>query len=956
MRYGTTVGKGIGFLAGMAIALGVQAAPAEASFGLQVFKGQVVDASGAPFTQAAAHPFAASATIEFNTATDRFGGQSADGEFKDVIVELPPGFVGDPTAVPRCPDELLLDVSFQNGNFSNCPANTQIGTVELLVNSTGDSDPDRKIVPLFNLEPADDEPARFGFNLLGVAVTGTAEIRTGGDYGATVKFLNSNQSLKIRRAKTTLWGVPADPAHDVERDQVCFGPVSGPLSCLKAHGGGAQTTAGIPRRPFLTTAMNCSAGPLTTTLRVNSWQDPGTFHTASFDEDVDNGNAPLLVEGCAEVPFAPSLSVRPTNREPDSPTGLEVELSLPQNENPDGLAHAHLKKTVVTLPEGMTVSPAAAHGLGACTSAQIDIDGADAPTCPASSKVGTLSIDTPLLDDPLTGSVYLARQSDNPFGSLLAIYLVAHGPGVIVKLAGKVDADSATGRLTTTFDDNPQLPFSRFKLVLKGGPTAPLATPPTCGPKTVTSQLSPWTAADPDDPTAAETVSLTDTFDIECPGLGDFAPSLSAGTLSPVGGSFSPFALRIERADRQEVLDGLSVELPEGLLAKLRGVSLCPEDRARLGSCDLSSRIGSVNVGAGPGATPFFLKQPGSVHLTGPYGGGPYGLAIVVRAVAGPFDLGTVVLRQSIHVDPVDAHLTAIAREAVHIGLNGQRKVLADPIPTIVEGIPLRLRTAQVDVDRPGFTVNPTSCARKQVRATLRSQQGSVANVASTFRVGDCALLPFQPRLSLRLRGPRQMRTGGHPPLRAVLTQGAGQANIESARVTLPKAVVLDPSNSTDPRLVCGYDDGLRADCPSSSIIGRATATTPLLSRPLVGAVHLVQGIRFGPDGRRIRTLPTLLVKLRGEVAIDLRAKTSVRRNRLVTTFDQVPDAPVSRFALTIDGGREGILVVTRTARRKIDLCASRRIADVESDAQNGRRRDFRVPVRTACAQRRPFR
>jgi hypothetical protein len=419
-------------------------------------------------------------------------------------------------------------------------------------------------------------------------------------------------------------------------------------------------------------------------------------------------------------------------------------------------------------------------------------------------------------------------------------------------------------------------------------------------------------------------VHLSDSFDIDCPGQTGFAPFFTAGLADPVAGRFSPFQLELTRRDREQFIDGLNVELPKGLLAKVKGVSLCGDRDASVGTCPAASRVGGVTVDAGPGERPFSLG--GTMYLTEGYKGAPYGLSIVVRAIAGPLDLGTVVVRQAVWVDPTDAHLTAVS----------------DPLPTILEGIPLRLRTVRVNVDRPAFTVGPTSCAEQSVKGLIHSQQGASASVASRFQVGDCRSLPFKPALAMRLRGRRESHVGGHPGLSVMLRQAPGEANLQQVSARLPLSLALDPDNA---QTLCEYDDGLRKHCPKGSIIGRAVADSPLLPRPLSGPVYFVKGIRFGKNGRRIRTLPTLLIPLEGNIAIDLRAKSSVVGGHLVTTFSGLPDAAITRVRLSLLGGRHGILAVTGTR----GLCSARQLAGIQIDGQNGKRADQTISMRTPC-------
>jgi hypothetical protein len=541
--------------------------------------------------------------------------------------------------------------------------------------------------------------------------------------------------------------------------------------------------------------------------------------------------------------------------------------------------------------------------------------------CPEASKVATVTATTPLLDETLSGEVYVGSQlSDDPeSGDMFRIVLVLKQPqrGIFVKLLGKARASKQTGRLEVTFRDNPQVPVSEMTLRFKDGPRAPLATPLDCGPKTVTADFTSW---------GGQTASRSDSFTIACtPGLNGFAPSFAAGTLTPTGGAFSPFAVRIGRADGQQYLSGVSIDMPTGLLAKLKGVPLCGDIEANAGSCPAGSRVGTATVGAGPGSNPFYLT--GSASLTGPYKGAPYGLSVAVRAVAGPFDLGMVVVRQAIYIDPVDAHLS----------------VRSDQLPIIVKGVPLRLRSVNVDVDRPGFTINPTSCAPKRIAATFGGSGGAVSTSNQRLQATECQSLAFKPKLGLRLTGRTQVADGKHPGLKAVVTQRRGQANIGKVQVKLPLSLALDPENA---KALCEFDDGEKVNCPKASIIGSARAVTPVLNRALTGPVYFVKGIRIDKKtGRRIRTLPTLLVPLRGEVAIDLRAKSSIQDGKLVNTFEAVPDAPVSRFELNLKGGRNGILVVTGGR----NVCRGQQVAQVNSDGQNGKRRDFQVRMTTPC-------
>ena len=888
--------------------LAVGASQAQADFGFipGSAKADAFDANGDFETQAGAHPFAVTTEFKLNTRDDGAGFEIPDMQVRDVEVDLPQGFAGNPQALPRC--------SWAHLNaMLSCPLNTQVGVANVdwfPVNpprGTG-------FVAVYNMEPTDGHVAEFGFQTsLGINQL-VATVRPG-DNGIRIRATRIPQGGPVFGVGVTLWGVPGDPAHDADRGRQCQSGwedvATRDIWCPAAN----NPYVG-PVKPFLTNPTACN-GPLTTKFRARSWANPDVWESITAISSA-------VPDGCERLRFEPTMSAQPDVRTPDSPTGLEVKLNVPQTYGPNELATSTLRDAKVTLPEGMTVNPSSADGLGACSDAELALQSESDPTCPNSSKIGTLSVDTPLLPAPLTGSVYLGRQTAN---QLMRLFLVLKGQGLLVKIPGRVDPDPVTGQLVTTFEDSPQLPFTSLELRLNSGPRAPLATPPTCGVKTTFAELTPWSGG--------PTVTVSDSFTVDCPGITGFSPTFEAGGLRSEAGRFSPFAVRIERQDRQQYLDGVTLDLPGGLLARLKGVPLCPSDQMAAGTCAAGSRVGSATVGSGPGPHPFYLKsQP--VYLGGPYKGAPYSLSVASRVIAGPLDLGTVVVRQALRVDPEDAHVT----------------VESDPLPTIVEGVPLRLRGIYIDVDRPGFTLNPTSCAQKQIRATLHSQQGSISQVVAPFRASDCAALGFTPKLGMRLVGRNQMHSGGHPVLRAVLTQGSGQANVRAAKVTLPQNVVLDSRNSVDPKLLCGYDASLKADCPASSIIGEASLQTPLLDRPLSGPVHFVQGIRF-ENGNRIRSLPTLLVKLRGEVAIDLRSTTAVdSKDRLVSKFPNVPDARAGKFSLQINGGRKGILVVTENRRGRINLCNRRQTALVETDGHNGKRADYPVRVKTSCARK----
>jgi hypothetical protein len=952
---------------GVLATLAAAAVPAKAEFGVSVFDGGTFGpppegttdplVSGPAYTQAGGHPYEAWTAFQMNRLPTSDGFFTVDGgNFRNVRVDLPPGLVGNPTAVPQCPKtrRIPIDSADVNNNPPEefCPVESVVGSALLTFPPALQNGPvQNRPSVVFNVEPPPGVAASFALQFAGSQAFLDATLRADGEYAISVRTRNAVNAVPVLGVRVALWGVPADPRHDAQRC-IFLQPLdaaSFPPRCDGILGGEPGTPLGpnpfpsnLERKAFLTLPTACTPPGvgLETRMHLESYDTASAPADASFvshlppgfvwnDEstwDPSTWGPPQGPTGCDRLPFDPSFSAQPDSSTPDSPTGLTVNLGFPQEglDDPEGLATAHLRDTTVTLPEGMTINPSGAGGLEACTDAQVGFNSVTPVQCPEASKIATVTATTPVLEEELTGAVYVGSQlSDDPeSGDMFRIILALENVerGIFVKLLGKVRADTQTGRLTTTFAANPQLPVSAISLRFKDGPRAPLAMPPDCGTKTVDASISSW---------AGHLVRRTDSFDITCtPDMGLFAPSFQAGTVNPVGGAFSPFAVRINRPDRQQYMSGLTIEMPPGLIGKLKDIPLCPDAQANAGTCGIESRIGTATVGAGPGSNPFFID--GSVSLTGPYKGGPFGLSTAVRVIAGPFDLGMVVVRQAIHVDPVDAHIT----------------VVSDPLPTIVKGVPVRLRSINVDVNRPGFTLNPTSCGPKQIKATMVSTTGAIHQATQHFQVGDCQALPLRPRLRMRLTGRKQLRDRGHPGVRAVLTQGLGQANLKKVQVKLPLSLALDPERAQSDDL-CEFEAGLRVDCPESSIIGHARAITPVLNRPLEGPVYFVKNVRIHPrTGNPIRTLPTLLIPLKGEVDIHLRAQSDTQRGKLVNTFSAVPDAPVSRFELTLRGGRDGILIVNGNP------CRRSRVADVLMDGQNGKRRDRGIKIGMPCKKR----
>jgi hypothetical protein len=870
-------------------------------FGIANFdNATTADATGTPSTQAGGHPYAITTSIDFNTVNNplaTIGDLFPAAPPRDVVADLPPGLVGSTAGVDQCTaSELARSDGIEAKPL--CPATSQVGSTLVRLNGQGVFPYVFGPIPVFNMVPPPGAPAEFGFNLFGSVVTLTARLRSGTDYGLSVDASNIPESIAIAGTSLTFWGVPSDASHDSER--ACPGQKS-PWQAGPTCPSGARPSA------FLRNPTSCVAPAgaptqdgLVTNLSADSWNDPGArdgngaplagdprWQTASVVAHDRPGyplapgafGAHLLPTGCDKVPFDPTLKLQPTApARAGMPTGIAVDLDLPQTNDPTLIGESDLKRAVVTLPQGMSVSPSSADGLAACSPTQIGLHSTADPACPDSSKIGTVEIATPLIDQHLTGSVFLASQNDNPFHSLLAIYVVAQGAGVTVKLAGHVEADPSTGQLTTTFDDNPQVPFSKLHLEFMSGPRAPLVAPAACGTYTTHAALFSWSQPDVEvDSDSSFTVSRSSDGSACAPA--GFAPGFSAGSDGPEAGKSSPFRVRLTRADGDQQLSALTVDAPTGLLGKIASTVLCPDGAANAGSCTDGSRIGSVTVGAGAGASPFYI-QDGRAYITGPYKGAPYGLSIVVPAVAGPFDLGNVIVRAAIFLDRTTTQL----------------HVVSDPLPTILQGIPLDVRDVRVAIDKPGFIVNPTSCAPKRVAATVGSTAGAVAHLSSHFQVANCATLRFAPKLALTVGDRHHTKAGISTPLTATLTMPSGSANLHSVSVTLPGTI-----NALLPVInrACNRADFNAGHCTSATKVGTAVAVTPLLRDPLRGSAYFV---KTSPGH-----LPDLMVALRGPIAVDLTGKVSIPGGkRLGTTFNTIPDAPITKFTLRIVSGRNG--------------------------------------------------
>jgi hypothetical protein len=917
-------------------------------FGIEHFSVQSEEEGGVPTVHAGVHPFQLTTTLQLNSgpmkpaATRRESSVDQPAQPRNLRFALPVGLVGNATAVPRCS---MAD--FHGGAFLNlCPDDSAIGVASVTVVEKVNLGFLRLAVPVFNLPPAPGEPARFGFTAAGAPVVIDTAVDPDDRYRITASVSNASQVAEFLSGTVSLWGVPGDPRHDSARGWNCVYALEDLGPC--------QRPANLAENAFLREPVSC-VSPVAFAAQIEPWNvSPGTVLAgAPFVTD------PL--SGCNQIPFNPGIGSSATSKLAGSSSGFDFRLDMPNAGllDPKATAEGQAKKVEVVLPEGMTVNPSKGEGLGGCSPAQLARETAISPPgagCPEDAKIGDLQISTPLLDEEAEGSVYLATPHDNPFGSLLALYVVAKIPerGILVKQAGEVEANPVTGQLSTSFDNLPQIPFTSFKLHLQEGDRAPLVMPPACGSYDLTARFTPWSALDPDHPLPREVVTRTSSFKVDrgidggpCPtgGPPPFRPDFKAGTLNNSAGSYSPFNLRLTRRDGEQEFTRFSIKFPPGFIGKLAGVPFCSDAaiaaaRARTGanggldelerpSCPVASGIGSTLVGAGVGASLVYV--PGKLYLAGPYNGAPLSIVSITAAKVGPFDLGTVVVRQALRVNPDTAEVFVDASSS-------------DPIPHIIQGIPVHARDIRGDVDRPEFVLNPTSCERASIASTVvgsgldfgSASDDQPVTVAVPFQAASCASLGLKPRLALSLSG--GAKRGDTPRLKAVVRPRKGDANIGAAQVTLPHSVFLEQAHI---RTVCtrvqfAAGGGNGAGCPRGSVYGRARAISPLLDEPLAGPVYLRSSSH---------ALPDLVAALHSDrVDINLSGRIdSAKGGRIRNTFEAVPDAPVTKFTLEMQGGRKGL--VTNSA----NLCAGKNRATALFTGQNGKRRTLHPLVKAQC-------
>lgn len=893
-------------------------------FGLAAVSAEATGEDGLIDTQAGDHPYETTVSFQLNTSVQQHGGYlgyatrsgaaNVEDDTKDVVADLPTGFVGDPEVVEKCPQYKVVE--------QKCPPSTQIGVAELALKSFNPPPGTGKFSlsdiggekPIYNVVPEKGYPAEFIINLGGhIQVPLYASATPDSGYGVRITTPGIPEAGAPVYVATTFFGTPATDPNVFNEYRKAFT--------------GAEPTA------FLDNPVDCSTAPQLATVSVDSWQEPGSYLPDGQPNLADPAWKSLSttmfpsLTGCELLQFNPSLSVLPDTTRADEPAGVTVELQLPQaaQELPH-LISPEIKATTVTLPSGVSISPSAGDGLEGCSDAQIDLASANVGSCPPGSQIGTVKVTTPLLANPLEGEVFLGDPHCDPCstadasdGNMYRIFLQFEGSGVVIKLEGHIYANPSTGQLTTTFDEVPQLPVSDVQLHFNSGLRAALATPQACGTFTSSADLTPYSA-----PVTPDATPVSQ-FDVDwngngeaCPAVWPFDPAFEAGTSNPNAGQLSPLTVTFNREDREQDISQIQVVTPPGLLGSLSEVPLCGEPQADLGTCSAASQIGEMTVAAGPGSHPYYQK--GDVYLTGPYKGAPFGLSIVVPTHAGPFNLGNVVVRARIDVNPETAALT----------------VTTDPLPQVIDGIPLRLRKTNVTINRPGFIFNPTDCAQLHITATISGSQGTQAQESAPFAVSGCAGLPFGPKFKVAVSG-KSSRADG-TSLDAKLTFPSGpQSNVAHVRVELPKQL---PSRLSTLQKACPAATFAAnpAACPAASVIGAAQAVTPILPVPLRGPVYFVS------NGRE--AFPNLVAVLQGYgVRVDLIGDTFISTKGITsTTFTNVPDVPVSSFELFLPAGPFSALAANG------DLCTEKLTMPTEFTAQDGAQLKQDTPIHvTSC-------
>jgi hypothetical protein len=921
---------------------------AHAGFGMKDFDLTFTNADGSPATQAGSHPFAVTTGFDFNTRVDPKYGVVSDGQIKNLLVKLPAGFIGSPLATPRCATADFLNQHEDETN--DCPDSTAVGATDAEIIGPGDPVP----APVYNLVPPPGVAVKLGFFVVQVPVTIEIGVSQDPPYNVVASASNVSQGVEVYGGRLEIWGVPADHAHDPFRGRC--------LDTRNLDDQGQFQSEGIcptnsTELPFLTLPRSCQ-GPMAIGYEAISWQEPlaPPFTGSVLTHDNAEPPNPQGMTGCPKLGFSPAIDSQPTTSQAETGTGLDFGVDFHDEglTSPTGIAQSEIKDARITLPQGVTINPSVGEGLAVCTPADLKretLHSLPGEGCPNASKLGTLHAETSLVDEAIDGSVFLAQQDDpgttepgaeNPFDSLIALYMVIKNTnlGVIVKEPLKIEPDPKTGQLVTTLEDNVQIPISHFVFHFKEGARSALVTPPTCETYETKAEFTPW--ANP-----AQVLTTTSSFKVTsgvgggpCPpgGVPPFKPEFQAGAVNNNAGAFSPFNMRLIREDGEQDMTKFSSILPPGELGSLAGVGKCPDSaiaiaKAKTGrqekaspSCPANSLIGHTLAGAGVGGALTYVG--GQIYLGGPYHGDPLSVIAITPAVAGPFDAGTVVVQLALTLNPRTAE----------VEVDGAN---SDPIPHIIKGIVLKLRDLRVYVDRPNFTLNPTSCDESSAKATLFGSNLDVfspaddvpAALSSRYQAANCLNLGFKPSLALNLKG--GTKRGGHPGLVANYKPRAGDANVKGLVVRLPRSAFLDQAHI---RTICTRVQFAAKACPPAAQYGSIRAWTPLLDEPLEGPVWLRSSSH---------KLPDLVFDLHGLVDIEVATRIDSAKGGIRASLENLPDAPLSKVVLKMQGGKKGLIVNSR------NLCGAVSKANVEYEGQNGKESKANPVMKPDCGGKR---
>lgn len=905
-------------------------APAPAGLAAKVFAD-----GGAAAELAGSHPY----SLELGLGLDQSGGEAS---LRRLRLEMPPGFFANPAASALCaagsfatPRSSPFEASAAG---ESCPARSQLGTID----GEGPGGEVRRF-GLFNLEPPDGVALRLGAAPFGSPLIFDLHFIEG--EGGSIRLLLESsqvpQTLALHGLHLTIWGIPWDAGHNGERGD-CLDEAEPSFPWSKCSAVGEPLSS--PALAFLTLPTQC-AEPLAFTAQAEAWSGPGLSAQAV---NRDSQGDPVPVGGCGSLGFEPRIDGGLSTKHVSSPAGFALRLSQespsfdgdPGFIDPRRRAEPRTRSALVRLPPGVTLNPSLGAGLEGCTPGQLAAATLDRAGCPNGSKIGALSMGFPFYKGSLKGSIYLAEPHANPYGSLLAVYLIARAGdrGILLKARGKLTPDPGDGTLTAQFDGLTQLPYSELTLEFRAGQRAPLVSPPSCAAAETSFELTSWASSTRSSRTDSPLEAGVE--GAPCPAAVPlFSPAVVAGGVNANVGSYTPYFIHISRGDPEQEITSYSVVLPRGITGKLAGIPFCPEEailaaRGNDGfaesanpSCPASSRVGRTVSGYGVG--PALAYSEGRVYLAGPYHGAPLSLVTINPATVGPFDLGTIVIRTAFELDPLTAQLRIDARAS-------------DRIPHIIDGVVLHLRDIRVYLDRDEFIRNPTSCEPSQLVSTLTgsgagfgdSGDDSTATVSERFQLLNCRNLGFRPRLGLRLRG--ATRRGGYPALRATFaSRGPRDSNLKRIEVDLPHQLFLAQSHI---RTVCTRPEFAADHCPPGSLYGTATAQTPLLDHPLRGEVYLRSSA-----GR----LPDLVATLRsGAIRIDLIGQIGPgAKGGIRTFFDELPDAPIERFTMALRGGRRGLFT------NSVDVCAHPPIASIRALGQNNVGATFTTLLRGQCNQ-----